>query len=424
MLFAGYLILFAWLVTKVPFFTKTGLTPAQLIILFLVKVMAGIFYGWIGIYYGELAQMVDTWAFHYESLKEYQLLLSHPQEFFSSLFHNTYKAGYGEFLSSENSWWNDLHGNLFIKILALFNVASFGNYYVNVIFYSFISLFGPMAIYRVMINEYPQSKVGVLIATFLIPSFIYWTSGLHKDGIIFLGLSLIIYNLYFFLKNKKLSIRGIFFIILGFVLILGLRNYLIINLIPALIAWLVAERFLKKVKPLVVFSICYFIYIAIFFTAGYLTPKLNFPEAVVAKQQAFLKLEGSSEVKTKELTPTLGSFIKNAPQAVSLSLLRPFPTDVKHLLSLAAAVEINFILLLFLLVLTCKSNMHITPFILFSIFLSFSILMTIGYTVNFLGAIVRYRSIIFPLLITPIISSINWQKINKLIFYIKIKNNV
>ncbi len=37
--------------------------------------------------------------------------------------------------------------------------------------------------------------------------------------------------------------------------------------------------------------------------------------------------------------------------------------------------------------------------------------MMIGYSVNFLGAIVRYRSIILPFLIVPIVALINWQRI-------------
>ena len=314
LLFAGYLILFAWLVTKVPFFIKSGLTPAQLIIIFLLKVMAGIFYGWIGIYYGELAKMVDTWAFHYEALKEYDLLLSNPHQFFSSLFQNNYEGGYGEFLSSQNSWWNDLHGNLFIKILAIFNLASFGNYYVNVIFYSFLSLFGPMAIYRVMRHVFPQIKLPLLIATFLIPSFIYWSSGLHKDGIIFVGLALIIYHFYFGFIQKRFSVSRILFILFGLLLILGLRNYLIINLIPALGAWFLAQIIFQKIKPLLVFGACYLFFIILFFTAGYISPKLNFPQAVVDKQEAFSKLEGSSMVATTALKPNVGSFLHNAPQ--------------------------------------------------------------------------------------------------------------
>ncbi|HEY0433571.1 MAG TPA: hypothetical protein VGC95_06850, partial [Chitinophagaceae bacterium] len=80
-LFAGYLILFTWLVTKTTFFTRSGLNNAQLVIIFLLKIMAGIFYGWVGIYYGNHAQMVDTWSYHYNSIRETQLLYSDPHEY-------------------------------------------------------------------------------------------------------------------------------------------------------------------------------------------------------------------------------------------------------------------------------------------------------------------------------------------------------
>src|SRR5215471_17470842 len=85
-LFTGYLCLFAWLITKFGFFKKSGLSNAQLVILFLLKVMAGIFYGWIGIYYGQFAYMYDTWGYHYSSIEEYKLLFKDPSVYFSNLF--------------------------------------------------------------------------------------------------------------------------------------------------------------------------------------------------------------------------------------------------------------------------------------------------------------------------------------------------
>ena len=94
MLFAAFLLLFSWLVIKTKFFNRSGLSPAQLIIIFLLKVMAGIFYGWVGVYYGEMAQMVDTWYYHYLGLKEYQLLLESPIEFFNRLLINEYENGF------------------------------------------------------------------------------------------------------------------------------------------------------------------------------------------------------------------------------------------------------------------------------------------------------------------------------------------
>ena len=135
LLFIAYLVLFAWLVTKVKFFALSGLTKPQLIIIFLLKVMAGIFYGWIGVYYGGLAQMWDTWRFHVESLQEYQLLQTNPQEYFTNLFRDPYEGGFSKFFETTDSYWNDLKGNIFIKILSIFNILSLGHYYVNVIFY-------------------------------------------------------------------------------------------------------------------------------------------------------------------------------------------------------------------------------------------------------------------------------------------------
>jgi hypothetical protein len=427
LLFAVYLVLFAWLATKTKFFINAGLSKPQLIIIFLLKVMAGIFYGWVGIYYGNHAQMVDTWSYHYSSIQEYKLLFQNPSEYMVNLFHDPYTGGVFKFFGTEDSYWNDLKGNSFIKILSIFNIFSFGNYYTNVIFYSFISMFGPVAIYRVMSDVYPGKKWQMLASVFLIPSFLYWTSGLHKEGLIFLGFSLVIFNFYFGLKKQKFSLAKILFILLGLLMVLVFRNFLIIILIPALVAWLLAFKFYKK--PLLVFGLCYVFFVIFFFTAKYISTNLDFPEVVVTKQKEFVSLHGNSSVPMKRLEPSFSSFVLNMPQTLSLSIVRPYPSDVRHILSLAAATEADVLLLLFLVFLffpTKRNNKtESVIFIYFCLFLSFSVLITIGYSVNNIGAIVRYRSIILPFLLTPLFCRINWQRINKVVFNnINIKNNV
>jgi hypothetical protein len=423
LLFAAYLILFSWLVTKVKFFNRSGFTNSQLVIIFLLKVMAGIFYGWIGVYYGQMAQMIDTWAYHVQGLEEYKLLISHPVHFFTSLFHNSYEGGYTNFLLSQNSWWNDAKANFFIKVMAIFDLFSFGNYYVNVIFYSFLSLFGPMAIYKVMKDVFPSQKIPVLIASFLIPSFLYWTSGLHKEGFIFLGISLLIYHFYFGFKEGRFPAYRIFLILFSLGLILILRNFLILPLLPPLIAWMVSQKL--KFKPVFVYTVVFALFLTLFFTAKYFIPGIDLPQSVVTKQQEFIALGGHSSVAVNELKPTFTSFLVNAPQAFSLSMLRPFPSDVRHLLSLAAALEIAVILLFFLVFLFWRKNgITLSPVLLFCLFFSVGVLFMIGYSVNNLGAIVRYRSIVFPLLLAPMAAKINWRRINELAFHnIKNENN-
>ncbi len=415
LLFAAYLIFFAWLVTKTRFFTASELTTPQLVIIFLLKVMAGILYGWIGVYYGELAQMVDTWGYHYEAKSEVALLKTNPSLFFSNIFSSTYTDGYGNFLASENSWWNDLKGTFFLKIIAIFHLLTFSNYYVNVILYSFLSLFGPIALYRVMRDAFPSRRLSILLTAFLIPSVLYWTSGIHKDGFIFAGLCLVIYNIYFGLKQARFTVGRIVVILLGLLVILALRNFLIIPLLPGLLAWVVSHR-VRQAKPALVFAGLYLLFIVLFFTARYIHPGLDFPQEVAERQQAFLGLGGGSAVPVNKLTPNPGSFLMNAPQAFSLSTIRPYPSDVKHLLSLAAALEIGVLILMAVaFFIYRKRNGALTPFLLFCIFFAFSVLMMIGYTVNILGAIVRYRSIVLSLLVIPMAAQTDWQRVAKLL---------
>ena len=419
LLFVGYLIVFAWLVTKLKFYQRSQLNNSQLIIIFLLKVMAGIFYGWVGVYYGNMAKMVDTWSYHYLSLQEFELLRENPKEYLTNLFYYPYQDGYLKFFGTDNSYWNDLKVNFFIKILSFFNLFSFGNYYINVIFYSFLTMLGPIAMYRVMIDIYPGKKLQVILATFLVPSFLYWTSGLHKEGFLFVALALITYCIYFGLKENKWTLKRILVIFFSFLLLLALRNFLLVLFIPAVFAWVISSKWPKR--SLAIFIGCYLVYGILFFTTRYINEKLDFPAAVVTKQGEFIRHSGGSEVKIRILEPTVKSFIINAPQAFSLSVLRPYPSDVRHILSLAAAVEIFLLLLLFVLFLITNVNGATSKnFLYFCLFFAFSLLFTIGYTVNFVGAIVRYRSIAFPFLIIPMICQINWSKLKILLNY---KNN-
>lgn len=410
-LFVAYLVLFAWVVTKTRFFLKTGLNKSQLIIFFLLKVIAGLFYGWIGIYYGGYAQMLDTWSYHYQGIDEFKLIGTHPHEYLTNLFINNYPERWNFFASSD-SYWNDLKSNVFTKLLSIFDILSFGNYYINVIFYSFLSFFGPIAFYRVMADVYPQQRMPVLLACFLIPSFFYWSSGIHKEGLIFLGIALFTYNVYFALKENKWTIVRWLGIILSIFIFFLMRNFILVLLAPAILAWLLADKWPRYTKAS--FAGIYLFFVILFFSLRYVDARLDFPAAVVDKQKAFLAtVGGNSTIPIRQLQPHLASFVINTPQAISLSTLRPFPSDIHHLFSLAAATETFFILLLGILFITVRIRRdRPTPAIIyFLLFLSFSLLLTIGFSVNNLGAIVRYRSVALPLFVCIFAANIDWTKV-------------
>jgi hypothetical protein len=78
-------------------------------------------------------------------------------------------------------------------------------------------------------------------------------------------------------------------------------------------------------------------------------------------------------------------------------------------------MEINLLLLFVVAFLFWRSKARpISPFLLFCIFFSFSVLFMIGYTVNVLGAVVRYRSIVLTLLVIPMLAQIDWDRVGAL----------
>lgn len=410
-LFIGYLFLFSWLLTKLGLFRQSGLTNAQLIILFLLKVIAGIFYGWVGVYYGYFAYMYDTWGYHNNSIQELELLFEHPHEYFTNLFTSGYPDGYDGFFASSESYWNDLKSNVYIKLLSVFDLLSFGNYYINVIFYSFLTLSGPVMIYRVMTDLFPGKKIIILIGVFLIPSFLYWSSGLHKDGLTFTALSVLIYHFYFGWKKGRISFANILVMLLAVLILLAMRNYILLLLVPGLVAWGLTRKKERNIGW--GFVSVYAVAVALFFLAPLISPSLDFPAAVANKQAAFMRLEGGSGLKVTPLEPHFMGFVRNAPEAIVNSLLRPFPADIKHMLSLGVMAENLFFLGLILLFLFFRDRSVSLqkPFIFFCYFFGFTLLLTIGYTVCFQGAIVRYRSILIPFMITPLLTGIDWERV-------------
>ena len=166
-----------------------------------------------------------------------------------------------------------------------------------------------------------------------------------------------------------------------------------------------------------VFALVYGVFILLFFNLKHLDARLDMPQVVVSKQQAFIKLSGYSSIAISELEPTAASFLMNTPQAISLSTLRPFPSDIHHLPSLFAALETLVLLMLLFLSLIFRRKMDgpYDPVLLFLLFFAISLLLVIGFSVNNLGAIVRYRSIILPFLLAPALARMNWQKLIGLI---------
>ena len=416
-LFFIYLVLFSWLLTKSRFICHSALSSKIIVSLFGLKIITGCVHAWILL---QRSSLPDTIVFHKEGLIEYHLLFSHPLKYLSNLFHSGYKTGYAGLFSSTDSYWNDLTSNLLIKFLSLCDIFSFGNYYINVIFYNYVIFFGAIGLYRVFNMVYANKKYLLIATCFLLPSLLFFSSTIHKEGLIYAAIGIAVFNIFMALNKTGFTAGRIICIMLAVGFIFLQRNYVLFALLPAAFAWILSAR--KKYPPLLTFISTYLLGGLLFFTAGKLSLQLNLPAKVAQKQRDFEHLQTpSTYIKLDSLAPTFKSFVFNAPQAISHSLLRPYFTDYKlshYLLPLSVELLLYQLLVLIFIFFRNKTSPQ-DPFMLFGLFFSFSILLIIGYTIPVIGAIVRYRSIYLPFILTPVICNINWQKIKSSIQIIK-----
>ena len=407
MLFIFYLLAGCFLLPRIPFVKNSGLRKRDIVILFLLKVFTGMLVGWIPQHYG-LSN--DYWSLQKEGLLEYDLLCKHPVDFITSIFHSPYKNAYGGFLHSTDSYWNDLRNNSIIKILAIGNFFSQGNFYINTLFFNFVGIMGPVALFRMFTSIYPHKKIPILIGCFLLPSALYFSSGIHKDLIVFCMLGLFCYSLYFSV-NEKATTKRKALLIISFLMLLLFKNFLVIALLPAILAYLIISK--KNKNPLLIYTCVYGLILLIVIFIEHCFPYIE-PLKIISQRQAdFLQLgTATSQISLLPLSPTLKSFLHNLPEALNHVFLRPSLWETGGIFYVVFAIEWMLYLLIALIILftsgisaLLKKNQFIL--MLFVFILTFYLF--IGYTIPNLFSIIRYKSLFLPLFITPLLCNLHFK---------------
>ena len=246
LLFLAYCLLAGYWVINLHFVRSSGLNTGTLTALFIIKLAAAVVIGWISATW--YAQGNDYWTLNREGWLEHQALLNNPKKFLTDIFQSPYIDKYGGFFDSVGSYWNDLKNNIIIKILALLNFLSGGNYYINSIFFNTFSFIGTAALAKVFLHISNRNKMAVITGCFLIPTTLYFSSGIHKDLVVFTMLGFYVYALFFLLKKSFDFKRFILFIISALLLLLMRNIVLLLVIPPSLFLYLQYKRKWKKQK--------------------------------------------------------------------------------------------------------------------------------------------------------------------------------
>lgn len=399
LLFIIYLSAFIWWVPKAGFARRAGLSEREQRMLIVFKVFTGFAGAW---YLGSFANS-DYLTFNQAINEQFLLLKNDPTNYFYEIRYQYEKHGTGDLFAASESFWGYIRYHLVYMITAPINFISGGDFYMNAAIFSSITYFGHLFFFRIYNSIYHKAKWPALIACFFIPSILLFTSCVHKDGLVFVSLAVLSFIFYTLLPGvKTLSFKYIICLLLSASIIFLLRNYVLVALLPAMLVALITNKFPKH--KLLLAAGLYVLLAALFFVSSNFNNSFNLPEAVVKRKLDFALLEpANSNLAMDTLLPNVQSFIKNTPNALNHSLLRPYPLENKSLGSLFAAMELYAILFLLAIAIWKKRNQlnNIHSFNVYGFAFFISMLFIIGFTIPNAGAIVRYRSLLLIFLLTP-----------------------
>ncbi|MBV6643641.1 MAG: hypothetical protein KI791_23175 [Cyclobacteriaceae bacterium] len=239
-------------------------------------------------------------------------------EYFNRLLTNEFPEYKGEYRSE-----------FFARMLSFFLVITGGNYWISSVYLSLISFLGSWSLTRTLALTDEKLKWPALIGFMLVPSVIFWSSGILKDTVAnacFFYLCTFLIRFYF--KTSTSFAEHLFYAI-TLIILLKLRFYLggaILFFIGLFLIRNMINRFIS------IGSLKYLIYLmtitALIFGVSFIDYNLqfnHFPNSIYQNYQSILESSGGSNIISFNISPDWWSIIRNLPKSLFYGLFGPFP---------------------------------------------------------------------------------------------------
>lgn len=400
-----YTIFFYYIIRKSNFF-KTGGVKAWLPgAFFLLKCLSGILLGLLYTYYYTNYKDADSFKFFTDSKIMFDTLFTRPADFIRMFTGFQGKSpDILHYYMDMNAWLNTSplynDNKTLVRLNAFFRFFSFGHYYVHVIFINFISFTGLFCLYKTFISYCDDKKTELLVFTFMMPSILFWGSGLLKDGLLITGFGILLYS-YSQILLHGFTKRRLFYLLIGLTILVFTKAYVLALILPALIAWWITRNW-STPKTILTFIGIYAIYFITAFNLYHYNDDYNVAALIFYKQKNFIEI-GDQHAATMIPPPVFEcsgpSIMVNSLKAFSNTFLRPFLTDV-HGNPMVLLSALENLLIVFMLIISVLSFRRVKketiPFLMFNIVFVLLLFILIGLITPILGAIVRYRIVALP----------------------------
>lgn len=407
LLATAYLALFLLAVHELRFFDGPGLGKRFLMIVLVLKVLAGTGVWWLYTYHYTNRSDADIYKFFDSSAVMYDALWTNPGDYFRMLLGIANDNGYFDitYYKRIDHWYREYESNLYndahtmIRFNAFVRIFSFGHYHVHTVFMCFLSLVGSVCLHRAFLPWMQGKERALAVAVFLIPSVLFWGSAVIKESLLMFGLGVLLLHVFSVVRGH-VHWTSLAAIVLCGLLLFVLKFYVLACMLPGLLAWALCVRW-KSAPALLVFGLVIGGSWVLAVHLHHLLPGYDLLYLFSVKQKDMYGLAAAtsagSVVYVPKLTTDWWSFVAAAPIAFFNAFLGPSVLLKGGALSLPPAVE-NLVLLVFLvLALVYRQRGSVDrPMLLNLITYAVLLLLVIGWTTPVMGALVRYRVPLLP----------------------------
>ena len=357
----------------------------------------------------------DTFNFHtYGSRIIWKAFMDSPSIGLSMIFSGGEHAS--EFFSYSNQiyFFTDQSSFFIIRLAAIIDLFTFSTYTATALFFSFFSFIGMWFLFTTLYKRYPDLHFWLAMGCLFIPSVFFWGSGILKDSMVMGCLGFITWLLSELFIEKRASIFKILLLIILIWAIFSVKKFILQAYLPAAIIWIyfanvkLLQSFVLRVLVLPLAIILSFVgayYSAIKVgenDSRYALENLANTSRITAKDIRFQsgKGAGSGYELSAYFDGSVSNAIKLAPEAINVTLFRPYLWEVKNPLMLMSALESLTLLILTVLIILRKGYGAFTKILNPEVAFCFTFSLVYGFaigvsTYNF-GTLARYKIPILP----------------------------
>jgi len=289
------------------------------------------------------------------------------------------------------------------------------SFFVTSLLVASFSYIGMWKLYRLFSSIYPETKQALAICILFMPSLIFWGSGIMKDSYVIASICWFTYNFYYVLILRKRVIENLLLLILNFSIIISIKPYIILSILPGALLWLnsaylkqISSNFIKMlIMPVLGVTILVGGFV-LYRNIGSLMGDYGNIDKAVEKAKVIQKdllneeYYGGNSYNLGEIDGSASGIAAIAPVAIFTAIYRPLFFEIGSPMMVISAFE-NTALLLLTIVLILKIRLRNMirilmgePLILYSIFFSLLLAFGVGMASTNFGALSRYKIPLMP----------------------------